>query len=99
MRPILLAALCAAALPAEAASFSTPSGCSGPEYRALDFWLGTWDVAGAAGKFDGHNVISATLSGCAVRELWSDAEGYNGESLFFFDRSLGRWKQVWATSR
>ena len=73
------------------------AGCAAPEYHALDFWLGTWDVT-ADGHFDGDDVVSSTQSGCAVREQWTDATGETGESLFFYDRILGRWKQVWVTS-
>jgi Protein of unknown function (DUF1579) len=73
-------------------------GCSAPEYHALDFWLGSWDVAGEKGAFAGDNVISPILGGCALRESWTDAEGHAGESLFFYDRALKVWKQVWVTT-
>ncbi len=79
-------------------TWSAEGGCKGAEYRRLDFWLGEWDVQSPEGKREGRNRISATLDGCAVREEWSDQDGSRGESLFFFDRALGRWKQVWATS-
>jgi hypothetical protein len=73
------------------------AGCSAPEYHALDFWIGTWDVT-ADGHYDGENVIAPALSGCAIREQWTDANGSTGESLFYYDRALGHWKQVWITS-
>ena len=71
--------------------------CAAPEYRALDFWLGSWDVS-ENGTFDGDNVIAPILSGCAVRESWTDASGHRGESLFFYDGAQKRWKQVWVTT-
>ena len=72
-------------------------GCGAPEYRALDFWLGDWEVRDANGGLEGSNRIAADLSGCSVRESWTDAAGHRGESLFFYDRSERRWKQVWIT--
>jgi hypothetical protein len=74
------------------------AGCGGPEYRQLDFWLGEWDVRDSRGRLVGENRIEAILGGCAVREVWTDARGGRGESLFFRDRSQRRWKQVWVTS-
>lgn len=73
--------------------------CSAPELHALDFWEGSWDVKdGQTGAFDGDNVIAKILAGCALRENWTDAAGNRGESLFFFDWSKKKWKQVWVTS-
>ena len=75
-----------------------PAGsCAGPEYHALDFWLGSWDVATAQG-FDGDNTLTRALGGCAVREQWTDAAGWQGESLFTWDRARQRWQQVWITA-
>src|SRR5262245_19809057 len=79
--------------------FAAAERCRGPSYHRLDFWLGEWDVASPAGTVEGSNEIVATLDGCAVEERWLDAAGGRGTSLFFFDRALGRWKQVWATDR
>src|ERR1700750_923506 len=84
---ILLALLAAAALP-----------CTTPESHALDFWEGTWDVRDGRGEFDGDNVIAKILAGCALRESWTDAAGNRGESLFYFDWSKKKWKQVWVTT-
>ncbi|HWE24568.1 MAG TPA: DUF1579 family protein [Myxococcales bacterium] len=85
---MLLALLAAATVP-----------CSGPELRALDFWEGNWDVKDAqTGEFDGDNVITKVLAGCALREGWTDAAGNRGESLFYFDWSKKKWKQVWVTT-
>ncbi len=77
---------------------ASPEGCSGPRYHALDFWLGTWTVTAGKDPFDGDNVIAKVQGDCAVRESWTDASGQTGESLFYFDSTLQRWKQVWVTS-
>jgi hypothetical protein len=99
MRPLALCLLaaCAGRAPTPA-PFTLPATCSGPEYRALDFWLGEWEVRNADGSLDGTNEITPALGGCAVREAWTDVDGHNGESLFFYDRALARWKQVWVTT-
>jgi hypothetical protein len=77
--------------------YSAEPGCSGPDYHALDFWLGDWQVRNPRGGLEGTNRIVADLSGCTVRESWTDAAGGRGESTFFFDRATRRWKQVWVT--
>jgi Protein of unknown function (DUF1579) len=81
---------------APAAPPTPATGCSGPEYRLLEFWLGEWEVRDARGRLMGENRIEAILGGCAVREMWTDARGGRGESLFFRDQR--GWKQVWVTS-
>ncbi|MFO0583312.1 MAG: DUF1579 family protein [Anaeromyxobacter sp.] len=107
LRSLALAALTLAALllvpaiaPARAGDVPgvAVGACSGPEYHRLDFWIGAWDVRVEGGGFDGDDRVEPILGGCAVRESWTDADGSQGESLFFHDRSLGRWKQVWVTS-
>src|ERR1700704_4323603 len=75
------------------------SPCTAPETHALDFWEGSWDVADPrSGELAGDNVIARILSGCALRESWTDAQGNQGESLFYFDWSKKKWKQVWVTT-
>jgi Protein of unknown function (DUF1579) len=98
LHSIILAA-CAEGPPAPAGPrLPAAADCSGPEYRALDFWIGEWDVRSPGGDPLGSNHIVSILDGCAVREMWTDARGGKGESLFFHDRALGRWRQVWVTS-
>ena len=73
--------------------------CSAPELHALDFWEGSWNVQDRqTGSFDGDDVVAKMLGGCALRESWTDASGERGESVFWFDASSKRWKQVWVTS-
>lgn len=66
------------------------------EYRTLDFWVGSWDVF-AASKRVGTNRIERILGGCALRELWTGADGRKGESLFYYVKATKQWKQVWVT--
>lgn len=81
----------------ESAPFDQGGACKGPEYHQLDFWIGEWEVHDKAGKRDGTNTIAATLDHCAVEESYTDTRGHSGKSLFFYDRAIARWKQVWVT--
>jgi hypothetical protein len=100
-RATLVLALASSTLVGCAARVSPPftagGGCTGEEHRALDFWLGEWDVKTQAGELAGRNVISKTLGGCAIEERWTDASGAEGRSLFHYDRAIRRWKQLWIT--
>lgn len=69
-----------------------------PHMHALDFWIGRWDVS-QGGQLVGTNTIESTLNGCAVLEHWRDVEGGEGTSLFYYDQSADRWKQVWITNK
>jgi hypothetical protein len=80
-----------------ARSAPPPPGCTGPAYHRLDFWIGSWNVLAADGHFDGTNVITPILGGCAIEERWTDAAGHQGRSLFSLDRRTGWWRQVWVT--
>ena len=76
---------------------SAPCGAD-PTYHVLDFWLGDWIVL-ADGKEAGTNRVEKILAGCAVSELWHDADGGRGDSLFFVQPVTRRWKQVWVTDQ
>ncbi|MCA9491621.1 MAG: hypothetical protein KC621_16935 [Myxococcales bacterium] len=64
-------------------------------YRAVDFWVGSWDVTGPEGKRIGHNTITSEAGGCVLRELWSDAMGSYGTSLTWLSPDDHRWHQTW----
>jgi hypothetical protein len=85
------------AVPGNLPSPALAAGCRAPEYRALDFWIGEWDVHDPGGALIGSNEIAPILGGCAVRETWTDRRGQRGESLFTFDRARRRWTQSWGT--
>lgn len=73
-----------------------PPGCNELEvYRALDFWVGEWDVF-IGNRLVGHNLIEKTLDGCAVFEHWRASDGGEGRSLFFVDYD-GHWAQIWVS--
>lgn len=76
---------------------STPACRDVPEFGALDFWVGAWDVL-VAGKKVRTNTIEKILDGCAIVERWRDVGGGEGQSLFYIEPATNTWKQVWVTS-
>ncbi len=72
-----------------------PAPCATPLFRQFDFWVGSWDVVNAAGKFVGTNRIER-IGDCFLQENWAAASGgYTGRSL----NSVGfnrKWHQTWA---
>lgn len=81
------------AVPAPAA---TPPRCSSADHRRFDFWVGTWEVRGAAlpEAPPGRNMISLEQGGCVLREQYVNGR-YGGTSLSFYDAGAGRWRQTW----
>jgi hypothetical protein len=69
-----------------------------PAYHLLDFWLGDWEVqTNDTHQRDGHDTVERVLQGAAIVERWSDADGSEGRSWFYYQRAEKRWKQVWVT--
>ena len=71
-------------------------GCSAPEFAALDFWVGEWEVFVGEQRV-GTDRIEKILDGCAITESWTDANGSEGRSLFWVRPAGGGWRQVWVT--
>jgi len=69
--------------------------CDTPEYRQFDFWVGDWVVTAEDGRVLGRNVITSVLDGCALLESWTGAAGGTGHSLNAWDRTTGKWRQLW----
>ena len=90
----LLWSLCLGALLIGPASAQTTPPA---ETRLLDFWLGNWEVFTAAGPKDGENHIEKLLGGFAVLENWTELDGREGKSWFYYHSPEKRWKQVWVT--
>jgi hypothetical protein len=66
--------------------------------RALDFWVGDWNVVNVDGSKAGENRIERILDGCAVIEHWHGIDkGDDGMSLFSYDAARHVWEQVWVT--
>ena len=79
-----------------------PAGCSSPESRQWDFWVGSWEVRpNGANKVIAHSLVEKKYSGCAIRENWMplgrELDG-GGGSLSFYDPGRKQWRQVWIDS-
>lgn len=70
--------------------------CETAEHRALDFWVGDWDVY-PNGKDQpvARSLIEKLYDGCAIRENWMPLKGQHGGSLSNLDAETGRWHQTW----
>jgi hypothetical protein len=89
-----------AALDAGPPRSSQAAACHSPEARQFDFWIGSWDVSdfGREAKI-AHVRVEPLLEGCALQEVYQDAEGLEGRSLSMYDPSTGHWYQSWMTNR
>ena len=79
-----------------------PKPCLKDErYRALDFWIGRWNVKDADGRLVGQNFITPMLEGCMILENWiaRGEDGGQGKSFNYFDPELGKWRQNWVGDR
>jgi hypothetical protein len=105
MRTPGLVSLClAATLGAGAAEPShTPQqpGCSGPDYRQFDFFLGDWDAfdVTAPDRLAARNQVTRILDGCVVHEHYWQRDGLVGESFSLYDAAHHHWHQTWITNR
>ncbi|QJB68843.1 hypothetical protein [Parasphingorhabdus halotolerans] len=69
--------------------------CAIDDYRAFDFWLGSWDVtvAGASAP-TAVNHITTAQDGCVVLEDYTN-NAFSGRSINFNDQQTGKWHQSW----
>ena len=104
MRPrtILAAAVVFAAvsstqgLPAQTAS--PTFGCPAPEHQQFAFWVGDWNVT-VQGTQAGTNRVTLEEGGCLIHEHWTGARGGTGQSFNFYDRTIGKWHQLWVDNQ
>ncbi len=66
--------------------------------RAMDFWVGTWDVFNADGVTVGVNRIESLEHGFLIQENWESVNGGTGRSTNYYDRDQAVWRQVWISS-
>lgn len=92
MAALALIAAGAGAQPAPGAA------CQEAQYRQFDFWIGSWDVYGPAGKRVGESRIESFAGGCGVAEFWSATSGVSGRSLNMYAAGDKAWHQVWVDS-
>lgn len=94
----ILRSLAALALCLAAVVQAQPAPCNSGHHRDFDFWLGTWEVRGPAGKLAGTNRIEREYGGCVVHERYETGRGYSGESLNIYDAQRQVWHQTWVDS-
>lgn len=109
MSPIAL--LLAVAAPQTASPPPKPPkvDCSDADHRALDFWIGDWDVfAKGSTKPIAHSRIEKIV-GCAISETFDQSIGPNGKPIAYHGRSIsayvpagsagsGGWRQYYVDS-
>jgi hypothetical protein len=102
---LLLTALLTVVSANGAPQVSSPAGsCKAAPMRALDFWIGRWNVLNAKGQRAASSVIDLVADGCGVLERYSgapapDGTQYIGAGLHVFDRAENGWRQLWSDNR
>jgi len=100
----LLTALLAGSVAMVATNHRAPHtrapSCDGAEYHQFDFFEGDWDVYdfGVPDSVIAHNVVTPMAGGCAIREVYTQRDGMQGESFSTFDASRQLWHQSWVTN-
>ena len=70
----------------------------GGRYDDFDFWIGDWDVM-VRGKKRAENLITKEMNGCIIRERFRNEQGYDGESINYYDPGTRTWKQNWVDAQ
>jgi hypothetical protein len=95
-------AFIAPAVAAPSAATSASAHCSVQEYHQLDFWIGDWDTFDAD-ALDKPSIARARVEpiaqGCAIHELYEQADGLIGDSILSYDPVRRQWQQTWVTNR
>lgn len=78
---------------------SRSQGCTAPEHRQLDFWIGEWDVSPTgADMVVAESTIRPLDQGCSIFEEWRPFQGPGGHSLSDYDPTTQKWHQTWIDS-
>lgn len=108
MIPRLVCVILLAMAGSASASAQNQPPCSSPEYRQMDFWLGTWDVRWEdAPEFgikagNGSNEITRRLGNCVIEENFRGGPTTGeliGHSVSVYHAPLGRWRQTWVDNQ
>jgi len=105
---VLLALAVATVFVPQAAAQQQPPSCGSDEHKALDFWVGDWDVSwgegypstgGKAGAARNTITKSDTYKGCVIEENFQGGPlNFNGISLSAYRPNEGLWRQLWMDS-
>jgi len=80
---------------------AAPAGpCStNPESRALDFWLGDWNIAGPGSSPAAKSSVTAVLDKCVIVETWDGGRGHIGENWFGYNADDKSWHGMFADNQ
>jgi hypothetical protein len=94
MKRLLLLGFALAATQAFAAD-PTPPACADAKFRALDFWVGEWDLTWKGGG--GANHITKSYEGCVIEEHFDGqpSQHLQGHSISLYDIKSSQWRQMW----
>ncbi len=67
-------------------------GCDGPDYGALDFWIGDWVVESSSGERLGSATIRKELGGCLLSEEWVGKDGGTALNYMYWDPVADGWR-------
>lgn len=90
------------AVAAAGATTLTSSDCIASEYHQLDFWIGDWDAFetdAPGGPSVARARVEPIAQGCAIHELYEQADGLVGDSILSYDPVRKQWQQTWVTNR
>lgn len=76
--------------------------CMAAEYHQLDFWIGDWDtfeIEPPGGSSIARARVEPIAQGCAIHELYEQADGLIGDSILSYDPVRKQWQQTWVTNR
>ena len=98
---LLVAAVAACISPAPRVYGAAPTGpCStNPESRALDFWLGDWNIAGPGSSPSATSSVTAVLDKCIIVETWDGGRGHTGENWFGYNADDKSWHGMFADNQ
>jgi len=72
--------------------------CAAPEYRQLDFILGSWEVSNKGKKTADATFEPVSTSSCGLAETWRNANGGGGNGLFANSPVGHGWQYFWVPS-
>jgi hypothetical protein len=80
---------------------AAPAGpCStNAESRALDFWLGDWNIAGPGSSATAKSSVTAVLDKCIIVETWDGGRGHTGENWFGYNADDKSWHGMFADNK
>ena len=82
-----------------------PVDCNDADHRALDFWIGDWDVTLAGSETVIAKSRIEKIAGCAISETYHQTVGPGGKAIDYHGRSISsyvpadkEWRQFYVDS-